>query len=349
MIPSRVIRNIQNFWEGQNDRLKLSFKCFGVFLYFLTGILFYQSNEGWNIVTSLFFTVVTISTVGYGYHYPTNDRSRIFTIFYMGIGVYGIFASLKQTIADRFLNPKTDNIRHKIKSTDQRKKMLLCIVAIITCLVFGALVFMAQEGWSFITAFYFALETTSTVGYGDLNIKHDSTYVFLLFYITISIILVGYCIACFSALLEEQRSNRKFDEIQRKRLDMISLVNLNEGKGGVNKHQFALAVLEHIGTINNEIDIKPWFEKFEELDRNKCGVLDREDLERFSFAEAKSVENENLLHDNYIKNSNSGNINLPSSLLIHTFSQQRSPLKNGNYDNNMDSRLIEEHGEDTML
>jgi hypothetical protein len=35
-----------------------------VLLYFLVGIVFYNTYEGWNLTQSVFFTVVTISTVG---------------------------------------------------------------------------------------------------------------------------------------------------------------------------------------------------------------------------------------------------------------------------------------------
>jgi hypothetical protein len=45
-----------------------------------------HSLEGWDFSDSFYFTVVTISTVGYGDFKPTNDRSRTFIIFYTIFG-----------------------------------------------------------------------------------------------------------------------------------------------------------------------------------------------------------------------------------------------------------------------
>ena len=55
--------------------------------------MFYSVVEGWGIVDSLYFSVITLTTVGYGDLHPTSSLSKIFTIFYilLGIGVLMIF------------------------------------------------------------------------------------------------------------------------------------------------------------------------------------------------------------------------------------------------------------------
>ncbi len=44
--------------------IKRIIKTIGFFLYIITGCLFYRYYEGWDIRRSLFFTIITISTVG---------------------------------------------------------------------------------------------------------------------------------------------------------------------------------------------------------------------------------------------------------------------------------------------
>ena len=39
--------------------------------------------EGWETVDCLFFISATISTVGFGDFAPTNDASKVFTIFFI--------------------------------------------------------------------------------------------------------------------------------------------------------------------------------------------------------------------------------------------------------------------------
>lgn len=43
--------------------------------------------ESWTIIQSFYFSVVTLTTVGYGDFVPTTDASRLFVAFYIIVGV----------------------------------------------------------------------------------------------------------------------------------------------------------------------------------------------------------------------------------------------------------------------
>lgn len=64
-----------------------------VLLMLSLGALFYHSVEGWGWVDSLYFCVITLSTVGYGDFSPQTAAGKIFTIIYifMGIGLLVAF------------------------------------------------------------------------------------------------------------------------------------------------------------------------------------------------------------------------------------------------------------------
>ena len=47
-------------------------QIFIVCLYYAVGIMFYYHKEGWSFVECCFFITQTITTVGYGYQYPTS-------------------------------------------------------------------------------------------------------------------------------------------------------------------------------------------------------------------------------------------------------------------------------------
>jgi len=47
----------------------------------------YRVLEGWNWIDCLYFSVVTITTVGYGDIAPTTSAGKIFTIFYIIVGL----------------------------------------------------------------------------------------------------------------------------------------------------------------------------------------------------------------------------------------------------------------------
>lgn len=51
------------------------------------GTVVYRWIEGWSWVTSFYFSVSTLTTVGYGDFYPTTELSRLFTAIYVLAGV----------------------------------------------------------------------------------------------------------------------------------------------------------------------------------------------------------------------------------------------------------------------
>ena len=68
----------------------------GVFTLALTLIviatIFYWIVEGWSLLDSAYFAVVTIATVGYGDFTPKTALGKVFTIAYIFAGI-GIFAA----------------------------------------------------------------------------------------------------------------------------------------------------------------------------------------------------------------------------------------------------------------
>ncbi|MBI1418050.1 MAG: two pore domain potassium channel family protein [Limimaricola sp.] len=56
------------------------------------GTLFFHVVEGWSYLDSYFFTVVTLSTVGYGDLVPHTDIGRIGTtvLIFIGLGVFAV-------------------------------------------------------------------------------------------------------------------------------------------------------------------------------------------------------------------------------------------------------------------
>jgi voltage-gated potassium channel len=49
----------------------------------LVGTFVYHYLEGWNLLDALYFSVITLATVGYGDLTPTTPIAKIFTIVYV--------------------------------------------------------------------------------------------------------------------------------------------------------------------------------------------------------------------------------------------------------------------------
>jgi voltage-gated potassium channel len=76
-------------------------------LLLLTGTIFYWTAEDWTLIQALSFSVVTLTTVGYGDLTPTSDYSRIFTIIYIFLGL-GVFVAFVTSIAHHYTRQKID-------------------------------------------------------------------------------------------------------------------------------------------------------------------------------------------------------------------------------------------------
>ncbi|MEQ9366320.1 MAG: potassium channel protein [Leptospirales bacterium] len=81
-----------------------------VFLFFLLGVgtAGYYSIEGWDFIASLYMTVITVTTVGFGEVQPLSDEGRLFTIALIlgGVVFYGLALDglLKVLISRSFRN-----------------------------------------------------------------------------------------------------------------------------------------------------------------------------------------------------------------------------------------------------
>ena len=98
------------------------------YLFFFLSILltsstiFYNRIEHWEVVDSLYFSVMTMATVGYGDFVPTHNISKIFTIIYTFLSI-GTFVAFTAKIVQFTLqkdNQKTPlgKLKSKLKKKD---------------------------------------------------------------------------------------------------------------------------------------------------------------------------------------------------------------------------------------
>jgi hypothetical protein len=98
---------------------------FGSVVIVLTvGTLVFRRLEGWSVIDSLYFSVVTLATIGYGDLTPTTDTAKLFSIVYIlvGVGILGVFISaVSHASMQRTLER---NERLASRRTEAREKQL---------------------------------------------------------------------------------------------------------------------------------------------------------------------------------------------------------------------------------
>ncbi len=88
----------------------------------LTGMVFYHFIEGWDFLSSLYMTIITISTVGYGDFYPRTNLGKIFTMLLVIFGV-GTMLYTVGLMAESMVEGRIRKIMGRGKMENTIKKM----------------------------------------------------------------------------------------------------------------------------------------------------------------------------------------------------------------------------------
>jgi len=265
----RLYRN-----EGFKFAAYITFVC----LYFALVCVFYGEYENWTRVDVLFFVIQTITTVGYGYPAPSDDQSRLFTIFFILIGIFVVFAGLNEFIFHNIakiklwfgIQPRTA-IEDHITAEDLYKNRILTFrvtFGFVLLVIVSAAILQTRENWTWIKAFYFMVETTSTVGYGDVHVQTPDSKLFVIFYIIVSTTLLGILFKAFSDSFQEQ-DNLESLETKLQKTQILRFFRNHSDFGIVRLHKadITLAMLLHNGVISQK-DVDHWSQKIDEVALN---------------------------------------------------------------------------------
>ncbi|MFN0728063.1 potassium channel family protein [Polaribacter gochangensis] len=72
------------------------------------GSVIYHYLEGWSWIDSIYFSVITLTTIGFGDFAPATPEGKLFTIFYIVIGI-GIILSFINTVYNHYDETKKKN------------------------------------------------------------------------------------------------------------------------------------------------------------------------------------------------------------------------------------------------
>ena len=289
--------------------------------YLLLGVVVYgfweptfgqTGNATTTVVDSVFFSVATMSTVGYGDLVPTSVGSRVFTLFMIYGGIIFVFADIC-SVFGLFTTPLTAAGRRQMErlfpqvgvdlSGDGKfdyyqprppliyytKNLLPSLLLTMGLQLVSAAIFcLVEPGWTFFDAFYHCMVTASTVGYGDQTIATQEGRAFASFHMLASVVLIGELIGTADELRVARADTLKRISYLQKELDeqmLLSLLNRaiklrpmveRDGKG-LTELEFVVTILIELGIVEDEV-MKPFIKQFRTLDIDGEGRVGLDDL-----------------------------------------------------------------------
>ena len=98
-----LIRTIITFLKDEDYRDLL----FTTIIIIGFGSTVYHYLEGWDWIDCVYFSVITLTTIGYGDFSPQTVEGKLFTMFYILIGI-GMILSFLNTVYNHYATVKTN-------------------------------------------------------------------------------------------------------------------------------------------------------------------------------------------------------------------------------------------------
>ncbi|XP_054819951.1 two-pore potassium channel 3-like isoform X2 [Prosopis cineraria] len=219
----------------------------GVILYVAIGVLVYlvsgsfKGKSTYKPVDAVYFTVVTLCTIGYGDIVPDTAFTKIFTCGFIlvGFGFVGILLNgLVTYICDRqeemLLSAMDENrFNTLIKSymIDKEKgrmrirtKVCLAMAVVVCCVAIGTICARYLENLDWLDCFYLSVTSVTTVGYGDYAFATESGRCFASVWLLVSTLAVGRAFLYLTEYSIDKRNRTIAKWILHKKITLSDLV-----------------------------------------------------------------------------------------------------------------------------
>ena len=276
-------------WKGRILSLAL------IILYYIGGSMFYWRYGHFTFIQSIYFVTVSVTTVGYGDVVPHDNFSRMFTVFYIGLGMVLIVGIIYRAIMD-VLNSYQVRITEvgkgviEITNPKKRKRKIIALYALhilyagllIGCPILLGMVVMyytapPEQHMDFIKSFYWAAQTCATIGYGDFTPIGDWNKLWVCAYILLGVTCVSAAIAQIGTLHLTIRAYKRMEVLQNKQLALSLIAQLDSKGRGVDKFEFLAAMLLVLEKVEPN-EISEILSQFDELDSSRSGLVSTNDV-----------------------------------------------------------------------
>eukprot|EP00816_Leptocylindrus_hargravesii_P004115 CAMPEP_0196804012 /NCGR_PEP_ID=MMETSP1362-20130617/3530_1 /TAXON_ID=163516 /ORGANISM="Leptocylindrus danicus, Strain CCMP1856" /LENGTH=280 /DNA_ID=CAMNT_0042175983 /DNA_START=54 /DNA_END=896 /DNA_ORIENTATION=- len=252
-----------------------------ILTYIIIGVWIYSSVvEDWPVLDALYFSVVTLTTVGYGDFYPTNQLSKLVFIFYAltGIAVFGMgLELLGETLAKRAKSTKDNPTASALLGG--KSNVIVTLVPFVM-LTLGAYYQKGDEDWTLVDALYFGVVTATTIGYGDMTTSSNAGKILGLLFIPVTVAAMTVFLGSIADRIAKSVDSSEDDDNTVPSLTKGHFVAMKkDAKGGqaVSKEAFLEYMLLNSGKVDQNF-LDKINDSFRSLDKDGKGLLYSEDF-----------------------------------------------------------------------
>ncbi|NP_001312066.1 two-pore potassium channel 1-like [Nicotiana tabacum] len=244
------------------------------------------------VLDSVYFCVVTMTTVGYGDLVPDSTTSKLLASVFVfsGMALVGLVLSegadylvekqetllIKAMHVRRKVSPS--EILKEIETNKLRYKCLVTTVSLVVLMVVGTVFLAKVEKLSTIDAFYCVCSTITTLGYGDKSFSTRAGRIFAVFWILTSTICLAQFFLYVAEVNTEKRRKELVQLVLTRRMTNVDLEEADlDNDGLVGAAEFVVYKLKEMGKINQD-DVSLLLDEFENLDVDQSGTLSTTDL-----------------------------------------------------------------------
>uniref|UniRef100_A0A7N0TJQ4 Potassium channel domain-containing protein n=1 Tax=Kalanchoe fedtschenkoi TaxID=63787 RepID=A0A7N0TJQ4_KALFE len=274
----------------------------GLVVYIVVGVAIYlfQSNNfsgttTFKPVDALYFSVVTLCTIGYGDIVPDTTVTKLYACVFIliGFGFVGILLNgLVTYILDKqemvLLSAVDENTLYSTIRTymiDAQKgrmririKVALALAVVILCIAIGTVAAHFLEGLTWVDSIYLSVISVTTVGYGDYSFSTLKGRCFAIVWLLVSTLAVARAFLYLTELRIDKRNNGVANWILQKKMTLSDLVAADLDKdGSISKSEYVIYKLKEMGKIE-EKDIMQICNQFDTLEHSSFGKLTFTDL-----------------------------------------------------------------------
>lgn len=276
-------------WKGRIFSLAV------IVAYYIGGSLFYWKYSRFSLIQSIYFLTVSVTTVGYGDIVPHDNFSRMFTVFYVGLGIVLIVGIIYRAIMD-VLNSYQARVTEvgkgviEISNPKKRRRKILALYALhilYAGLLIGFPILLGmfvmyytsppEQDLDFIRSFYWAAQTCVTMGYGDITPIGDWNKLWVSCYILFGVTCVSAAIAQIGTLHLTIRAYKRMEVLHNKQLALSLIAQLDSQDRGVDKFEFLAAMLLVLEKVEPS-EISEILSQFDELDVTHSGLVSTNDV-----------------------------------------------------------------------